>query len=243
MTDQATLDTAIDAALESGYRHFDCAELYENEELVGKALAKGLKKYGLQREDIFITSKIPPYKMDYEAAIECVKDSVKLLNQQEEDGDAYLDLYLIHWPTTIINEPGEANRLATWKALEEMKAAGFVRSIGVSNFTSKHLKHFLEKGIVPAVNQIEIHPLCQDLETVKLCQHHGIQLIAYAPLATSDDKLMNHPLIQSLSKKYQKQPGQIVLRWAMDRGFCAIPKSSKRDHVHANIAIGDFKLN
>ena len=98
--------------------------------------------------------------MDYDAAKECVQGSVKALTQQEEGG--YLDLVLIHWPTSILAEPGEANRLATWKALEEMKDQGFARSIGVSNFTPTHLSQFLAKGIIPAVNQIEIHPLFQE---------------------------------------------------------------------------------
>ena len=194
MNDAATLDGAVDAAIESGYRHFDCAELYENEQLVGEAIKKACDKHEVKRDELWITSKVPPYAMDYEAAKECIQNSVRALNQDVEEG-GYLDLVLIHWPTSIISEPGEANRLATWKALEEMKAAGFVRSIGVSNFTPKHLKPFLQLAEKPVVNQIEVHPLGIDEETIKLCQENGIAIIAYAPLATFDDRLMKNPVI------------------------------------------------
>lgn len=148
---------------------------------------------------------------------------------------------MIHWPTSIISEPGEANRLATWKALVEMKSEGFVRSIGVSNFTPKHLKPFLSLADnKPVVNQIEVHPLGIDEEVIQLCQDNGIAIIAYAPLATFDDRLMKNPLVESLSTKYGKSPNQIVLRWAIQRNFIVIPKSSQREHIHSNISIGDF---
>ena len=239
MTDSSTLDTAIDAAIESGYRHFDCAELYENEQLVGDALKKACDKYGVKREQIWITSKIPPYMMEPEAAKECIRNSVLNLTKQE---DGYIDLVLIHWPTSIVAEPGVENRVVTYKALEEMRDLGLARSIGVSNFTPKHINQFLERGIIPSVNQIEIHPLCIEEETIKLCQSNGIALIGYAPLATYDDRLMKNPFVLKLAEKYGKQPNQIALRWAIERGFVVIPKSSKREHVHSNIAIGDFKL-
>lgn len=104
--------------------------------------------------------------MDYDSAKETIKNSVAALTHQAE---GYLDLVLIHWPTSIIAEPGLENRLATWKALEEMKSDGWVKTIGVSNFTARHLKEFLDRGIVPTVDQIEIHPLCIEEETIKLC--------------------------------------------------------------------------
>ena len=126
----------IDAAIEAGYRHYDCAEMYENEALIGNALEKAMKKHGVAREEIWITSKVPPYKMDYENAKECVKESIESLKC------GYLDLVLVHWPTTIIGTPGFDNRMETWKALEDCRGEGIVKSTGVSNFTVKHLEEF-----------------------------------------------------------------------------------------------------
>jgi diketogulonate reductase-like aldo/keto reductase len=207
--------------------------------MVGKALAKACEKYGVKREDLWITSKIPPYLMDYENGKESIRGSVDALSL----GSGYLDLVLIHWPTSIIGEPGLLNRIDTWKALTEMKEEGLVKSIGVSNFYARHLKEFKDKGITPTVNQIEIHPLYIENETIKMCKEQNIQLVAYAPLATYDDRLMKSEAVLKLSEKYGKEPHQIVLRWAVDKGFSAIPKSSKPEHVLSNITIGDFKLN
>ncbi|TNV76766.1 hypothetical protein FGO68_gene9067 [Halteria grandinella] len=239
MTDSDVLTSAIDAALEAGYRHFDCAELYENEEIIGKALAQGMAKYGVKREELWLTSKVPHYSMEYDAAKECIDNSVRQLTQSE---DGYLDLVLIHWPTSIIVEAGLENRLTIWKALQEKQAVGKVKSIGVSNFTAKHIQEFLDKGITPTLNQIEIHPLYQEMETIKLCQAHNIALTAYAPLAISDEKLLKNPIILGLSEKYGRKSGQIVLRWATQRGFIVIPKSSQKDHLIENLRIGGFAL-
>lgn len=134
MTTPEVMEPAVDAAIEVGYRLFDTAESYENEEILGVALKKALEKYGLKREDIWITTKIPPWKMDHENAKESILQSIKALDC------GYLDLALIHWPTSIIGEPGEIGRDLTWKGLVEMKQAGFVKSIGVSNFLSRHLE-------------------------------------------------------------------------------------------------------
>jgi diketogulonate reductase-like aldo/keto reductase len=177
----------IGAAMEAGYRHFDCAEMYENEEKIGIALEKALKACGVQRDQIWITSKVPPYRMDYENAKECIKESIANLRC------GYLDLALIHWPTSIIGEPGLANRLETWKAFEEMKKEELVKSIGVSNFTEKHLQEFADNKIIPSVNQIEIHPLYIDSKAASFCKKHRITLIGYAPLATYDERLMKAP--------------------------------------------------
>jgi diketogulonate reductase-like aldo/keto reductase len=136
MVDQAVLDHALDAALEGGYRHIDCAELYENEGMVGQALAKAMAKHGVTRVELWITSKVPHYAMDYETAKECIRNSVTALTGDE---NGYLDLALIHWPTSILAEPGLENRLAVWRAFEEVKTEGRVKSIGVSNFTVRHL--------------------------------------------------------------------------------------------------------
>lgn len=125
----------------------------------------------------------------------------------------------------------------------EMKEKGLVKSLGVSNFLSRHLlqmmSHATEK---PVVNQIEIHPLYQDEETIKTCQHLGLALIAYAPLATFDEKLMKNDIVLKLAEKYQKSPNQIALRWGIDRGWAVIPKASTKEHLLANISIGDFKI-
>ena len=136
--------------------------------------------------------------MDYENAKECVNESISNLRC------GYLDLILIHWPTTIIGEPGLANRLETWKAFEELKSEGLVKSIGVSNFTLKHLQEFADNKIIPAVNQIEIHPLYLDQAAATFCKTHGITMIGYAPLATYDQRLMKAPQILKLCEKYHK---------------------------------------
>lgn len=137
--------------------------------------------------------------MNYECAKESIDESLQLL------GLNYLDLVLIHWPTSILEVAGDAGRLDTWKGVEEAKAAGKVKSIGVSNFLVKHLKPMLEKVTdKPVVNQIEIHPLYIDEETIKFCQDNNIALIAYAPLATSEKQLMENEIILKLAKKYGK---------------------------------------
>lgn len=220
VTSLEEVEQAIDYAVSAGYRHFDTAEAYENEEQVGKGLKKALLKYGLKREDIWLTTKIAVWQMSYEGAKESMNNSLEAFDLE------YIDLVLIHWPTSIAGEAGETGRLETWKALEEFKTEGKVKSIGVSNFYLRHIESFYEKvKEKPVVNQIEIHPLYIEEETIKFCQEKGIKLIAYAPLATFDKKLMESEIVISLCKKHNKQPHQIVLRWAIDRGFIVIPKS------------------
>ncbi|CDW85098.1 aldo keto reductase family protein [Stylonychia lemnae] len=236
--DQESMDKAIDAALEVGYRHFDSAESYENEEMLGIALKKGFEKYGLKREDIWITSKIAAWRMDYENAKDSIETSVKLIDC------GYLDLSLIHWPTSICGEAGEIGRLETWKGMVEMKQKGLVKSLGISNFLTRHIEQMLSQvgDEKPVINQIEIHPLYIDEETIKTCQHYGIALTAYAPLATFDEKLMKNENVLKLAEKYGKSANQIALRWGIQRGFIVIPKASSKEHLLSNISIGDFSL-
>ena len=132
--------------------------------MVGKAIKKACEKYGIKREELWITTKIPPHKMDYENAKISIDDSLQALDC------GYLDLILIHWPTSILAEPGDVNRAETYRAMEEVLVTGLVKSIGVSNFVSHHLISLLKTAkIIPAVNQIEIHPLYQEQEIIKIC--------------------------------------------------------------------------
>ncbi|HIU76233.1 MAG TPA: aldo/keto reductase [Candidatus Pelethocola excrementipullorum] len=217
-------ESALNAALDAGYRLIDTASVYKNEESVGKAI----RFCSLPREDLFITSKVwnTAQRMgDIEGAFNRSLDRLKL---------DYVDLYLIHWPV-----PG--CYAETWKVLEKLHQSGRAKSIGVSNFGIPHLEHLFEtSGIIPAVNQIECHPLWNRSELVNYCQERGIVVQAYAPVARgaySDREILTH-----IGEKYHKPAVQIGLRWLIQRNIAIIPKSSHKDRIQDNIDVFDFQL-
>lgn len=219
------VENAVKTALKHGYISVDTAAIYQNERGVGNAV----KESGIPREDIFLTSKVWNSDQGYKTTLAAFEESLDKLQT------SYLDLYLIHWPK------GERS-IDTWKALEELYKKGRIRAIGISNFLVHHLKDFLpECKIMPAVNQIEFHPVLIQPDLFDYCKNKGIQLEAWSPIMKG--KVNNVPLIGDLAAKYGKTPVQIVLRWDIQKGVVTIPKSVTPERIISNADIFDFELS
>lgn len=218
---------AVDYALRVGYRHIDTAMIYRNEESVGKAIATGF----VPREQIFVTTKLWNSEQGYDQAIRACNASLTRL------GLKYVDLFLIHWPV-------HGKRKNSWRALETLMGEGKCRSIGVSNYMVGHLLELLDFcKIVPAVNQIELHPFIYNsrIQTVDLCRQAGIIPVAYSPL-TKGIKLRD-PLLLRMATSYGKTVAQLLLRWALQQGFAVIPKSAVTSRIADNFKIFDFEIS
>lgn len=216
---------AVRTALSLGYRHIDTAAAYFNEADVGRAI----RDSGIPREEIFVTSKLWLQDYGYEPAKKGIETSLKNL------GLGYIDLYLIHQPYGDV--PG------AWKAMEEAKKEGKIRSIGVSNMTLKIWNSFVPQfDTMPSVNQVECNPLYQQKEIRKLMAEHDVRLEAWYPLGHGDKPLLESPVITALAEKYGKNPGQIILRFENQEGFIVLPKSAHEKRIKGNIDIFDFKL-
>ena len=220
-----TTRQAVMWALEAGYRHIDTARIYDNERDVGK----GVRESGLRRAEVFITTKVWNDDQGYDAALRACEASLKRL------GTDYVDLYLIHWPV-----PNK--RLETWRALIRLREAKMARAIGVSNFMVRHLDELLgTSDVVPAVNQVEISPFIQRKALADYCRSKGIVVEAYSPL--SRGQRLKDPRLVAMAKKYGKTPAQIALRWVIQQGIVAIPKSVHRERIVENAAIFDFAID
>ena len=216
---------AVRTALSLGYRHIATAAAYFNEADVGRAI----RDSGILREEIFVTSKLWLQDYGYEPAKKGIETSLKNL------GLGYIDLYLIHQPYGDV--PG------AWKAMEEAKKEGKIRSIGVSNMTLKIWNSFVPQfDTMPSVNQVECNPLYQQKEIRKLMAEHDVRLEAWYPLGHGDKALLENPVITALAEKYGKNPGQIILRFENQEGFIVLPKSTHEKRIKENIDIFDFKL-
>ncbi len=216
---------AVKWAVESGYRHIDTASIYENEQGVGE----GIRASGIQRQDIFLVSKVWNTDQGYDSTMRAFETSLKRL------GTDYLDLYLIHWPVA-------GKYKETWRALEELYRENRIRAIGVSNFMQHHLEDLLEgANVVPAVNQMEFHPFLVQQSLLEYCHSHGIQYeAAWSPLMQGH--IFKEPVFQRMADKYGKTIAQIALRWNMQKGVITIPKSSKKERIQANAEIFDFSI-
>ena len=224
-TDPAEFAGAFSAALAGGYRHFDTAQIYRNEQLLGNAW----RASGLPREQFFLTTKI------HIASFGTRKTPKSFAGSLEKLQTEYVDLLLLHFPVPIA-------RKAAWLQLEKIKAAGGARSIGVSNFTIRHLKEMESYASeLPSVNQVELHVFLQQPELVDYCRERNIIIEAYSPLAHG--KGMGDPILNEIAKKYDKSPAQIMLRWCVQNGFVVIPKSVTAERISANINIFDFTLD
>ena len=224
-TGENEAENAIISAVKCGYRMIDTASAYKNEENVGR----GIARCGIPRKELFITTKIWNNAQrlgDVEGAFQRSLDRLGL---------DYIDLYLIHWPV-----PG--CYLSTWKEMEKILSSGRALSIGVSNFEIRHLEELRKvSGIVPAVNQIECHPLCYPKELIDYCQANGIQVQAYAPLARG--AYLDHDVLCVMGTKYAHTPAQVGLRWAVQKGISVIPKSVHPDRIESNANIFDFSID
>jgi 2,5-diketo-D-gluconate reductase A len=219
---------AVSTALQAGYRHIDTAEMYGNEREVGEAVAKS----GLDRADIFVTSKLSNDAHLPEDARLAFELSL------QELGFDYLDLFLIHWP---LPTRYDGDFVSTWKALEEFYRDGRARSIGVSNFQPHHLRRLHEETEVPpAVNQIEVHPYLTQDEVRGFCAEHGIAVEAWSPIGQGLE--LEDPTIVSIAQRAGKTPAQVILRWHIQRGDIVFPKSVTPSRVKENFDIFDFEL-
>lgn len=216
---------AVTKALAAGYRHVDTAVAYFNEQEVGRAI----KDSGIPREQIWVTSKLWLQDYGYESAKKAIDLSLQKL------GLDYIDLYLIHQPYGDV--PG------AWRAMEAAKKAGKIRSIGVSNMTPKIWQHFVPQfKTMPAVNQVEFNPYFQQKELRKILEANNVKLEAWAPLGQGNAKLLNEPVIVKLAEKYQKNAGQIILRFENQEGIIVFPKSVHDERIKSNLDIFDFTL-
>lgn len=216
---------AVTKALAAGYRHVDTAVAYFNEQEVGRAI----KDSGIPREQIWVTSKLWLQDYGYESAKKAIDLSLQKL------GLDYIDLYLIHQPYGDV--------LGAWRAMEAAKKAGKIRSIGVSNMTPKIWQHFVPQfETMPAVNQVEFNPYFQQKELRKILEANNVKLEAWAPLGQGNAKLLNEPVIVKLAEKYQKNAGQIILRFGNQEGIIVFPKSVHDERIKSNLDIFDFTL-
>ena len=222
-------EAAVCSAMENGYRMIDCAHMYGNEDTVGRGIARGLAATGLKREDLFLVSKVNDRFTSYEKTKEGVRLSLKQL------GTDYLDLYLIHEPYPEAAE--------MYRALEEDYEAGLLRAIGISNFNETGYLRFLEQvRIPPMVNQIECHPLHQQLAFQQLMAEHGTVAEAWAPFGSGNAGVGENETLIAIGEKYGKTPHQVVLRYDVQCGIPAIPRSSNPGRQQQNIAVFDFEL-
>jgi diketogulonate reductase-like aldo/keto reductase len=220
--EQECIDS-VKMALATGYTHFDSAQVYENEQF----LAEGIKQAGVAREDVFITTKIGV--RNFVRVIKSFESSLEKLQT------SYVDLLLLHFPVSGLR--GHA-----WKHLEQLHKEGKAKSIGVSNYTIRHLEHLLKNCEVrPAINQVELHVFLQQPELVEYCRKESIVVEAYSPLAHGQG--IDDPELVRIGKKYGKTPTQIMLRWCIEIGTVPLPKSTHQERIKENIDVFDFKLD
>ncbi|EQD76579.1 prostaglandin f2-alpha synthase, partial [mine drainage metagenome] len=218
---------AVRWALEAGYRHVDTAKLYENEEDVGTAI----RASGLPRDEVFVTTKLWHTDHGFDAARAAFRSSLGRLRL------GYVDLYLIHWPTA----PSPEARAESWRALERLKAEGQCRAVGVSNYTVRHLEELrAASDLVPAVDQVEMHPFVYDPELVDYCARHGIRIEAYSPLTRG--RQLDHPLFAQIAAAHGRSPAQVLLRWGLQHGWVVLPRSVHEARIRENVRLFDFAL-
>lgn len=224
--DPAQCKQAVLDAINSGYRLIDTAAAYMNEEAVGAAI----KESGVDRSELFITTKLWVQDADYESAKKAIESSLEKL------GLDYLDLYLIHQPM--------GDYAGAYRAMEEAYKEGKLRAIGVCNFYPARLADLCETvDVIPAVNQVELHPFFQQEDALALMKEYGVRPEAWAPFAEGNHGIFTHPVLSSIGEKYGKSAAQVALRWNVQRGVVVIPKSVHKDRMEQNMNIWDFELS
>jgi len=265
LSEPGKVKAAVEAAIDAGYRHIDCAFCYQNETEVGEAIANKIKEGVVKREELFVTGKLWNTFHRPENVEQGLEYSLKDLKLD------YLDLYLIHWPTAFelnqaeprnpfpqtpegINLDDEAHYVGTWKKLEEIyKKGDKLKAIGVSNFNPVQLKKLIaESSVVPQMQQIEIHGYENMEEMVKLCHEHKIQVTAYSPLGNpgrpaglqkGQDVLMEDPVVKEIAAKHNKSTAQVLIKWVLQRDIVCIPKSVTPSRIVSNSEIFDFTIS
>lgn len=226
--DDAVAETIVAQALEVGYRSVDTAENYRNEAGVGR----GISASGVSRGEVFVTSKFNAEWHGEELVGQAATRSLKLLNLD------YLDLFLIHWPN-----PDRDRYVDAWRGLIKLREEGLIRAIGVSNFKVAHLQRLLdETGVAPDVNQIQLNPFIQRPDQTSFGQQHGIASVAWSPIGKNSD-LLTRPAISGAARELDRTPAQIVLRWHLQKGHLAIPKTSNPQRLAENLDVYGFELS
>ncbi|QCR53021.1 2,5-diketo-D-gluconic acid reductase [Brachybacterium sp. SGAir0954] len=221
-------EAAVSSALEIGYRHIDTAAIYRNEEGVGAAIAAS----GIPREELFVTTKLWNDRQSGEQPHEAVRESLDKL------GLEYVDLYLTHWPT-----PEKDTYVNAWEKLVEIRDQGLTRSIGVSNHLPEHLDRIVEAtGVVPAVDQIELHPALQQRDVLEWAAAHGTLIESWGPLGQGKYPLFENPAVAEAAAAHEVTPAQVVIRWHLQRGFIVFPKSSSPERQAQNFDVLGFEL-
>lgn len=227
--DPAETERIVTEALEMGYRHIDTAAIYGNEEGVGKAIAAS----GIARDELFITTKQWFTEQANDKSRAAIDESLQKL------GLDFVDLYLIHWPA-----PANGLYVEAWRALEQFQEDGLTKSIGVSNFLVPHLQTLLEAtDVVPAVNQIELHPAYQQTDITSFCRDKGIAIEAWGPLGQGKYPLLEETPIAAAAAAHAKSPAQVVLRWHIQLGNIVFPKSNRPERMAENLNVFDFELS
>jgi len=217
-------------AIKIGYRLIDTAAAYMNEEAVGKAIKRAIEEGIVKREELFITTKLWIQDAGYESAKKALERSLKKLQLD------YIDLYLIHQPFGDVH--------CAWRAMEELYRKGLIRAIGVSNFQPDRLMDLIvHHEVVPAVNQIEIHPFQHQIESIGFMKEYNIQPEAWGPFAEGRNNIFQNEVLVSIAEKHNKTVAQVILRWLIQRGIVAIPKTVHKERMVENISVFDFELD
>ncbi|KAM4075840.1 hypothetical protein ACJW30_12G019400 [Castanea mollissima] len=249
--DRETTELAIHMALKLGYRHFDTAKIYGSEPAVGNALRKEILDKTIEREDVFVTSKL--WGSDHHDPVSALKQTLQKLGME------YLDMYLVHWPVKLkpwacdsVPKEEDFEKLdleSTWAGMEKCMEMGLCRCIGVSNFSSKKIERLLDfASVTPAVNQVEMHPMWRQSKLRETCADHKIHVSAYSPLgapgnAWGSTAVVDSPIIRSIALKHKATPAQVALQWGISKGSSVIVKSFNKDRMKENMGSFDLKLD
>lgn len=226
MEDKKEAYNSVRKAIDLGYRHIDTAKVYENEEPVGRAI----RESGVSREEMFVTTKLWNEDIANDNAQKAFETSLKKL------GLDYVDLYLVHWPL-------KDKYVTIWKEMEKIAQSDKARAVGVSNYQKNHLQEIIDlKSLVPAVNQIELHPYMSQQPLVDFCKQHDINIESWSPLCANKNNLLQEQSLKKIGEKYSKTAAQVVLRWNIERGLIVIPKSSNPKRQAENLDVFDFEL-